>query len=96
MYGWIWRRLPGGNPARKGLAAAALAVATVAMLWFWVFPAVEPHVPIDQGTVQIGPSPSLSASAARSPSRSTAASPSPRSKASSRAPRPAESSGPRR
>jgi hypothetical protein len=70
MYGWIWRRLPGGHPARKGLAAAALAAAAAAILWFWVFPAVEPHVPIDQGTVQLGSSPSLSASEAKSPTTS--------------------------
>jgi hypothetical protein len=51
MYSWIWRRLPGG-PGRKALWATGLIATAVAVLWFWVFPAVEPHLRFDDGTVE--------------------------------------------
>jgi hypothetical protein len=43
MYGWIWRHLPFGLPGR--IAGSLLGVAAAgALLWFAVFPAVEPHL----------------------------------------------------
>jgi hypothetical protein len=47
MYGWIWRRLPGGRGAKAGWMAL-IVVATVAFLWFLVFPWAAIHLPIDQ------------------------------------------------
>lgn len=50
MYGWIWRHLPGSTGARAA-AALLLALAVVALLLFVVFPAVEPHLPFNDVTV---------------------------------------------
>lgn len=47
MYGWIWRHLPGGV-ASKLVFTAALAVASVALLWFIVFPWITPLLPLDR------------------------------------------------
>jgi hypothetical protein len=44
MYGWIWRTLPGRVPL-KVLSSFVLLVAVLALLFFVVFPAVEPHLP---------------------------------------------------
>lgn len=55
MYGWIWRRLPGSGPAKIG-TAVGLIVVCVAMLWFVVFPWIEPQIQFDQGVVHNGPS----------------------------------------
>ena len=53
MYLWIWDRLPGGTLV-KSLISAGLVLGVVAVLWFWVFPVVEPVVvPFDD--VQVGP-----------------------------------------
>lgn len=46
MYSWIWRRLPFGLPG-KIVGSLLLLAGTVALLWFWVFPAVEPLLPFD-------------------------------------------------
>jgi hypothetical protein len=46
VYGWIWRRLPGGKPG-KVIGSVLLALVAAAVLWFWVFPAVEPILPFD-------------------------------------------------
>ena len=44
MYGWIWRRLPGGTALR--LFQALLLVALVSgLLLFVVFPYLEPRLP---------------------------------------------------
>ncbi len=44
MYGWIWRRLPGGTALR--VAQALLLVALVSgLLLFVVFPYFEPRLP---------------------------------------------------
>lgn len=48
MYGWIWRHLPGPTAA-KVLQATVLFLAVVALLFFVVFPWVEPMLPIDDG-----------------------------------------------
>lgn len=50
MYGWIWRRLPGGT-ALKAAQAAVLVLAVVALLLFVVFPWAEPHLPFNDVTV---------------------------------------------
>jgi hypothetical protein len=50
MYGWIWRRLPGGT-ASKSLLSLLLVVAVCALLLFVVFPWVEPHLPFNDVTV---------------------------------------------
>jgi hypothetical protein len=46
MYAWIWRRLPFGLPG-KLIGSVLLAAATVALLWFVVFPWAEPLLPFD-------------------------------------------------
>ncbi|MFC4111659.1 hypothetical protein [Nonomuraea zeae] len=51
MYAWLWRKLPGGRP-RKALAALALVVLAVAVLWYVVFPLFEPAVTLDEVTVR--------------------------------------------
>ncbi|XTZ13516.1 hypothetical protein ACQSSU_18475 [Micromonospora echinospora] len=46
MYGWIWRKLPFGL-AGKLIGSVLLASATVALLWYVVFPWAEPLLPFD-------------------------------------------------
>jgi hypothetical protein len=46
MYGWIWRHLPFGLPG-KLIGSLGLAVAAAALLWYVVFPRVEPLLPFD-------------------------------------------------
>ncbi len=53
MYGWIWRRLPFGLPG-KLVGSAVLVTATLAILWYWLFPAVEPLLPFDDVQVTEG------------------------------------------
>ncbi len=48
MYGWIWRHLPGPLALRL-LQVVVLIAAVVALLFFVVFPWVEPMLPIDSG-----------------------------------------------
>jgi hypothetical protein len=50
MYGFIWRHLPGPVLVRILLALVLLA-AVVAVLFVWVFPAVAPIMPFNNGTV---------------------------------------------
>ncbi|MFV0532140.1 MAG: hypothetical protein ACK5MR_00620 [Cumulibacter sp.] len=50
MYSWIWRHLPGGAPL-KALQATILFLAVVALLFFVVFPWIEPHLPFNDVTV---------------------------------------------
>ena len=51
MYGAIWRVLPGPTWL-KAVEALILALAVVAALFLWVFPAVAPLLPFDQQTVE--------------------------------------------
>ncbi|GAA1015738.1 hypothetical protein Aple_009970 [Acrocarpospora pleiomorpha] len=44
MYGALWRRLPGRRPLRIVLALL-LAATSVALLWFVIFPWLEPLLP---------------------------------------------------
>jgi hypothetical protein len=46
MYGWVWRRLPGGTAVRTG-TVTTLALGVIAVLWFAVFPWAASHLPID-------------------------------------------------
>ena len=50
MYGWIWRRLPGGVPG-KVIGSAILILAVVALLFLVVFPYVDPRLPFSDVTV---------------------------------------------
>jgi hypothetical protein len=49
MYGWIWRHLPGPMAARIALAVV-LVVGVVALLFFVVFPFVDPLLPFNDVT----------------------------------------------
>ena len=51
MYAALWRRLPGGRLA-KTVQAVALAAVVVALLFLWVFPAVAPHLPWENVTIE--------------------------------------------
>ena len=50
MYGFIWRRLPKGNGLRIVISLLLIGVAGV-VLWYVVFPWLEPRVPLDRVTV---------------------------------------------
>ena len=55
MYGWIWRTLPGGLVA-KLVGCLVLFALVVLLLFFVVFPAVEPLLPFGDVTVEAGSS----------------------------------------
>ena len=46
MYSWIWRKLPFGLWG-KLVGSLGLAAATVALLWYVVFPWATPLLPFD-------------------------------------------------
>jgi hypothetical protein len=50
VYAWIWRHLPFGL-AGKIVGSVLLVAAVGALLWFQVFPAVEPLLPFVDGQV---------------------------------------------
>jgi hypothetical protein len=50
MYGFIWRHLPGPTLVRI-LLALVLVLVAVAVLFLWVFPALAPIMPFNNGTV---------------------------------------------
>lgn len=50
MYVWIWRHLP-GPVALRLLQVVLLLAVVVTLLFFVVFPAVEPHLPYSDVTV---------------------------------------------
>jgi hypothetical protein len=50
VYTWIWRTLPGGLPGKLVLSLLLLTAA-VLLLFFVVFPAVEPLLPFGDVTV---------------------------------------------
>lgn len=56
MYSWLWRVLPGGVPGKLVLSLL-LALGAVALLFFVVFPAIEPLVPFGDVTVDDGSPP---------------------------------------
>jgi len=50
VYASLWRRLPGPLAVRV-LLALLIAAAVVVVLFGWVFPALAPLVPFNNGTV---------------------------------------------
>ena len=52
MYGWIWRHIPLRHPLAKTLVSLVLAGGVGALLWYEVFPAVEPLLPFDDGQIE--------------------------------------------
>jgi hypothetical protein len=46
MYHWIWRKLPFGLWG-KLVGSLGIAAATIALLWYVVFPAATPLLPFD-------------------------------------------------
>ncbi len=44
MYEWLWRKLPGGLAGKLG-GCVALLVGVLALLFFVIFPWVEPRLP---------------------------------------------------
>lgn len=52
MYGLIWRILP-GPWASKFIMAVGLLAGACALLWFFAFPAISPHMPFNDGAVDI-------------------------------------------
>jgi hypothetical protein len=72
MYSWLWRHLPFGLPG-KIAGSLLLAGAVAALLWYQVFPAIEPHLPFNDGQVtqngDTGPTPAPSSPASPSPDR---------------------------
>lgn len=53
MYAVLWRMLPGPTAA-KVVQALLLALAVVAVCFMWLFPALAPHLPFTQTTVDTG------------------------------------------
>ncbi|MEU3016484.1 MULTISPECIES: hypothetical protein [unclassified Nocardiopsis] len=50
MYGLIWRVLPGPWVSKFILSLGLLAGAA-ALLWFYAFPELSPHMPFNDGAV---------------------------------------------
>jgi hypothetical protein len=53
MYAELWQRLPGPTPVRA-LITLVLIVLVVAVLFLWVFPWAEQHLPFLNVTVDQG------------------------------------------
>lgn len=52
MYGLLYRLMPG--PAwLKVIFLLILFLAVVAVLFTWVFPAIAPYMPFNQGTIDV-------------------------------------------
>jgi len=49
VYTWIWRHLPGPTAARAA-QALLLFLIVVALLFFVIFPWLEPYLPFDRVT----------------------------------------------
>ncbi|HEX7104949.1 MAG TPA: hypothetical protein VF218_03210 [Acidothermaceae bacterium] len=72
MYAALWRAIPGNVFAKVG-AMLLLLVSALALLFFVIFPVVEPHLPWNDVTVNTPPVesvPSLLESATPTPSPS--------------------------
>jgi len=54
MYAWLFRHLPGPLAVRI-LLAVLLIAAVVVVLFGWVFPAIAPLLPVDEGVVDALP-----------------------------------------
>jgi hypothetical protein len=55
MYAWLWRRLPGSTVERTCFTLAAVIILGL-LLWYFLFPWVEPKLQFDHGTVGGGAS----------------------------------------
>lgn len=51
MYATLWKLLP-GDRGTKALTSLGLVVAVVALLWYVVFPWLEPKIQFDHSAVQ--------------------------------------------
>jgi hypothetical protein len=51
VYAWLWRHLPGGFALRL-VSALLLLLGVLALLFFVVFPFVEPRLPFQDVTVE--------------------------------------------
>jgi hypothetical protein len=47
MYGWLWRRLPGGTGARL-VQVLVVAIIVGVLLWYVVYPWASLHLPLDR------------------------------------------------
>jgi hypothetical protein len=52
VYGWIWRHIPVRQAKFKALISLIVIAAIGAVLWYKVFPAVEPILPFDDGQIE--------------------------------------------
>lgn len=52
MYGWLWRKFPGGLPGKLLCSLLTLA-AVLALLFFLVFPYVESLLPYQDVNVDV-------------------------------------------
>jgi hypothetical protein len=52
VYSWLWRHIPFKQWQLKALVSAVLAAGVGALLWYQVFPAVEPILPFDDVQVE--------------------------------------------
>ncbi|MEV6925426.1 hypothetical protein AB0M46_13140 [Dactylosporangium sp. NPDC051485] len=52
MYSWIWRHIPFKQWPLKAAVSAVLVAAVGALLWYQIFPAVEPLLPFDDVRVE--------------------------------------------
>ena len=52
MYGWLWRHIPFRQPQLKAVVSVLVVVAVGALLWYQVFPAIEPILPFNDGQIQ--------------------------------------------
>ena len=50
MYGWIWRKLPGGTAAKAGQIIGIMVV-VIALLFLWMFPWITSQLPSDRVSV---------------------------------------------
>lgn len=50
MYSWIWLHLP-GNKWIKSMSMTVLLLGFAALLWFVIFPWLEPMLPFNDVTV---------------------------------------------
>lgn len=50
MYAWLFRRLPGPLWMRI-MFTVLLVAAVIVVLFAWVFPAIAPHMPFNDGLV---------------------------------------------
>jgi hypothetical protein len=84
VYAWIWNHIPFKRWELKTLVSLLLAAGFAALLWYQVFPAVEPILPFDDvqvenldGTTPEEPAPSDPAPTGANPTGTNPARPTP-------------------